>query len=280
MIMAEEIIPVDKHYVRDLGNRGAELYLASINISKLHPGRVYEVSERQPGRLEGFLIGEIKDSMIHGTVFEDPAKEELWRRYFAGELPWEEFVSRGCQEGFDPRPEGDYLMHATGHTPDYRGIVGIPTRRYDLSTDVISGDTYQMYLLLKTVPTEKIRTVITNPHEHDPLFWPIEESELARLPKEGDLGAMVTEGKMYLHPDTLRALRKNGDISVRTIGDLVSYGQAFAGSIAIALGWNEATSGPQAYDQLKGLLVPYVPEERLERKPMTVSYGALPRSAR
>ncbi len=137
----------------------AEIYIAGVNVDG-HAGRICEVISREPGKIDGYLLGELESVQIFGTVFADPEKRALWDRFHSGELSWNELKSRGGDEDFDPTPQGDYLAVVGGYHRR-KGLIGDFAHKYDLRRNEISGDEYRMFMFLKEDLTEKVRTTIS-----------------------------------------------------------------------------------------------------------------------
>lgn len=157
--MADIIFPIEpRDYLKSLTSQIAEIYVAGIDGQT---GKVYEVISREPGLLRGYFFGDLEEVAIHGTRFEDQAKSDLWEQFHLGGLPWDELVSRGGTEGFDPTPKGDYLLKVEGYGDDDRLVAF--GQKYDLASNVASGDRYKMFLFLQRAPTKKVLTVI-NPN--------------------------------------------------------------------------------------------------------------------
>jgi hypothetical protein len=132
--MNEERVPVEQEDLMDLLRNSSELYVQNANVDG-NTGKVYEVIAREPGKIEGFYLGDLVEAT---------------------------FQHRGCGCGPDVTAEGDYLVQ-TGRISGAPGFaLGGPATKYDLATNTTSGDTHEIFLYFEEKPSEKVRTTIMN----------------------------------------------------------------------------------------------------------------------
>ncbi|MEK6872485.1 MAG: hypothetical protein AABW90_00555 [Nanoarchaeota archaeon] len=112
--------------------------------------------------------------------------------------------------------------------------------------------------------------------ENKTLFFPIEESNIAKKYTKRDLKILIKDDKILLHPATLKVLW-DGGIKPRNLLELISYLQSFPTAIDIALNWKRG-SAQNYYNSLKEKLKLYLSDDFLNLKPREISYGALPPS--
>lgn len=153
--MTDTRFPVEGNYFVDLLRQNSELYVTGVNVNG-HPGRVYEVVSREPGKLDGFYIGDLEHFMICGVQFEDSGKRAMLKSYLLGILRRGDLGNLANE--MDPEPEGDYLLKVIGIGGDDE-LQGFG-QKYTLESNQQVGDIYRVILFFKEIPKVKVRETV------------------------------------------------------------------------------------------------------------------------